>query len=248
MDLSAAELRVLGCLIEKELTTPQQYPLTLNALMLACNQTSNRDPVVDYDEATVDEAVRSIKTKGLASFVHPSHGRSALRVRHTLGEVLGLDVRPLALLAVLVLRGPQTPGELRARTERMVRFSDLAEIQAELDSLAGRAEALVLRLRREPGQKEDRYSHLLGTGAGRITTAGPQRGDVTGTADVPTGVATAQHDVAHAPTDVAPAPTELAELRTQLNELRAQLIELRAEIAQVCHEVDELNDRLAPGF
>ena len=94
MDLSAAEIRVLGSLVEKQLTTPQQYPLTLNALTLACSQSSNRDPVVDYDEATTEAAVTSVKTRGMARFVHPSHGRSALRYAHTLDEVLGLDTRP----------------------------------------------------------------------------------------------------------------------------------------------------------
>ncbi len=153
MELSEEELRVLGCLVEKRLTTPQQYPLTLNALTLACNQASNRDPVVDYDEARVEAAVTRAKTRGLAAFVHPSHGRSVLRFRHTLDEQLGLDERPLALLAVLALRGPQTPGELRARTERMARFGGIEEVEAELDALVRRDDPLVVRLGRGPGQK-----------------------------------------------------------------------------------------------
>ena len=161
MDLSGVEVRVLGCLVEKQLTTPQQYPLTLNALVLACNQSSNRDPVVAYGEDTVEAAVTSVKTLGLVSFVHPSHGRSALRYRHTLGDALGLEERPLALLAVLMLRGPQTSGELRVRTERMVQFADLAEVEAELDALSARHEPLAVRLRRAPGQKEERYATLL---------------------------------------------------------------------------------------
>src|SRR5580698_11056754 len=165
MDLDATEIRVLGSLVEKQLTTPQQYPLTLNALALACSQSSNRDPVVTYDERAVEEAVTSVKTKGLARFVHPSHGRSALRYGHTLDEALGLETRPLALLAVLMLRGPQTLGELRTRTDRMVQFSDLHEVQAELEALGARTEPLVVRLRRGPGQKEDRYGQLLGEAA-----------------------------------------------------------------------------------
>ena len=165
MDLSVAEIRVLGSLVEKQLTTPQQYPLTLNALALACSQSSNRDPVVAYDEHTVEAAVTSVKTKGLARFVHPSHGRSALRYAHTLDEALGLGPPQLALLAVLMLRGPQTLGELRTRTERMVGFSDLREVQAELDALAVRTEPLTVRLPRGPGQKEDRYGQLLGGAA-----------------------------------------------------------------------------------
>ncbi len=172
MDLSAAEIRVLGSLVEKQLTTPQQYPLTLNALTLACSQSSNRDPVVDYDERSTEEAVTSVKTHGLVRFVHPSHGRSALRYAHTLDEALGLETRPLALLAVLMLRGPQTLGELRTRTERMVRFSDLHEVQAELDALGARSEPLVVRLVRGPGQKEDRYGQLLG---GTVSETPPAR-------------------------------------------------------------------------
>src|SRR5579863_8877224 len=136
MELNPVEARVIGSLVEKELTTPQQYPLTLNALVLACNQASNRDPVVHYDEATVEAAVTRAKSRGLARFVHPSHGRSVLRYRHELAEQLALGERPLALLAVLVLRGPQTLAELRTRTERMVDFADLAEVEAELGALA----------------------------------------------------------------------------------------------------------------
>jgi uncharacterized protein len=168
-ELSEQEVRVLGCLVEKQLTTPQQYPLTLNALTLACNQTSNRDPVVTYDEQTVETAVTSAKTKGLTCFVHPSHGRSARRYAHMLGEALGLDPRQLALLAVLMLRGPQTPGELRSRTERMERFEDLGDLEAELERMAQREEPLVLRLPRRPGQKEERYATLLGPTAGAET-------------------------------------------------------------------------------
>src|ERR1700688_1761194 len=162
MDLSDTEIRVLGSLVEKQLTTPQQYPLTLNALTLACSQSSNRDPVVHYGEDEAEAAAISVKTKGLVRFVHPSHGRSALRYAHALDEALGLDTRPLALLAVLMLRGPQTQGELRIRTERMVGFSDLHEVQSELDALSARTVPLVERLPRAPGQKEDRYAQLLG--------------------------------------------------------------------------------------
>jgi uncharacterized protein len=165
MELSQIEVRVLGCLAEKQLTTPQQYPLTLNALTLACNQTSNRDPVVSYDEQTVEAAVTSAKTKGLARFVHPSHGRSAIRFAHMLEEALGVDRRQLCILAVLMLRGPQTPGELRSRTERMEPFESLSDIEGELVRLAQREDPLVVRLTRRPGQKEERYAHLLGTTA-----------------------------------------------------------------------------------
>ena len=160
--LPPEECRVLGCLVEKQLTTPQQYPLTLNALTLACNQSTNRDPVVAYGERVVEAAVTAAKERGLARFVHPSHGRSVLRFRHVLDEALSLDVRGLAVVSVLMLRGPQTPGELRARTERMASFEDADDLQGELERLAARPEPLVMRLGRRPGQKEDRYAHLLG--------------------------------------------------------------------------------------
>jgi len=216
VDLSAVELRVLGSLVEKQLTTPQQYPLTLNALVLACNQTSNRDPVVAYDEATVESAVRSAKGKGLAGFLHPAHGRSALRYRHTLDEALGLETRAVALLAVLVLRGPQTLGELRTRTERMVRFEDLGEVEAELEALAARAEPLVRRLDRRPGQKEERYGQLLGP-AGEATVPAPPRPEP-GTAGPG-----ATSGIEALELLVETLRAEVAELRGDLDDLRRQL-------------------------
>src|SRR5580704_10388104 len=130
MELAPEEMRVLGSLAEKQLTTPGQYPLTLNALTLACNQTSSRDPVVTYDKETVEATVTRAKTMGLARFYHPSHGQSALRYGHTLDETLGLDNRQLALVAVLMLRGPQTLAELRTRTQRMADFSDTREVES----------------------------------------------------------------------------------------------------------------------
>ena len=226
MDLSAAELRVLGSLVEKQLTTPQHYPLTLNALLLACNQSSNRDPVVDYDEHEVQAAVTSVKAKGLVSFVHPSHGRSALRYRHTLEEAWGLALRPLALLAVLVLRGPQTPGELRSRTERMVPFSGVDEVEAELEALAARATPLVERRPRQPGQKEDRYVQLLGApGEPRPPAAGgaapPAAAGDGGPLPPPEGGGALR--AASLAEDVASLRAEVAALRRDLDDLRAQL-------------------------
>ncbi len=215
---------MLGCLVEKELTTPQQYPLTLNALTLACNQSSNRDPVVSYDEATVEEAVTQAKTRGLARFVHPSHGRSALRYRHELAEQLGLDRRQLALVSVLLLRGPQTPGELRGRTERLAGSSELVDVEAELGALAGRQEPLVVRLGRAPGQKEDRFAHCLGPAAGR---SGPPVAAVGATAS-----AGAESEIPH---DGAqrPWPTpdeELSWLRSEVQALRRDLDDLRRQL------------------
>ncbi|HLM96885.1 MAG TPA: YceH family protein [Acidimicrobiales bacterium] len=229
MELSAAEIRVLGSLVEKQLTTPQQYPLTLNALTLACSQSSNRDPVVAYDEPTVEGAVTSIKTKGLARFVHPSHGRSALRYAHSLDDALGLAPPQLALVAVLMLRGPQTLGELRTRTERMVRFSDLREVQAELDALAERTEPLTRRLPRGPGQKEDRYGQLLG-GPPPPTWRGPDP------------------DRPPAPAAQAPAPALDVESGAvdfgEVAALRAELVELRAEVAALRRALDDLREQL----
>src|SRR5271165_6337389 len=125
MKLSPVEARVIGSLAEKQLTTPQQYPLTLNALVLACNQSSNREPVVDYDDTIVETALSTLKDAKLLRFVHPSHGRSVTRYRQVMDEHFGLDARGLAVLAVLILRGPQTLGELRARTERMADFEHI---------------------------------------------------------------------------------------------------------------------------
>jgi uncharacterized protein YceH (UPF0502 family) len=226
VDLSDVEARVLGSLVEKQLTTPQQYPLTLNALVLACNQASNRDPVVAYDEPTVDAAVTSVKTKGLVSFVHPSHGRSALRYRHSLAEALGVAERPLALLAVLMLRGAQTPGELRARTERMVRFADLAEVEAELDALAARQEPLVVRLRRGAGQKEDRYEAALSPRSPGAAPPGPAPAAAT------VGPPSSPVSGPGAATRAAPGSvqSEVEALRADVAALRAEVESLRAAL------------------
>jgi uncharacterized protein len=159
-DLTAEEVRVLGCLMEKEATTPEYYPLTLNALVTACNQTSNRDPVVSYDASIATEALDHLRELKLARIVHPSSGR-AIKYRHVLDEALGLDSRDRAVLTVLMLRGPQTLGELRTRTERMHPFENTSEVESVLDALAGREPALIVRLERQPGQKEARSAHLL---------------------------------------------------------------------------------------
>jgi uncharacterized protein YceH (UPF0502 family) len=244
MDLDAAEIRVLGSLVEKQLTTPQQYPLTLNALTLACSQSSNRDPVVDYDEATAEAAVTSVKTRGMARFVHPSHGRSALRYAHTLDEVLGLDTRPLALLAVMMLRGPQTLGELRIRTERMVRFSDLHEVQAELDALATRTEPLVVRLGRGPGQKEDRYGQLLGAPApGTPATPdvrAPRSDHAAASTPADTAITTDARPPPSGPSRDAPHRAD----RDEVEALRAEMVELRAEVGALRRALDDLREQL----
>ena len=159
MDLETAEIRVLGCLVEKQRTTPDAYPLSLNGLRLACNQTTNRDPVVSYDEATVRQATARLSQRGWIRLAS-GRGSRAVKYRHLLDTALGLSPSELALLAVLMLRGPQTPGELKQRSERLQPFAGLEEIEAELTGLAARE--LVERVPRRPGQKEDRYRQLLG--------------------------------------------------------------------------------------
>jgi uncharacterized protein YceH (UPF0502 family) len=159
VDLSAVELRVLGCLIEKQRTTPDVYPLSLNALRSACNQSTNRDPVVDYDEATIRSALDELSRHGWVRLAS-GPGSRAVKFRHLLPEALGVADAEISLLAVLMLRGPQTPGELKQRTERLYGFDGLAGVEEVLQDLIGRE--LVVRLSRQPGQKEERYSHLLG--------------------------------------------------------------------------------------
>jgi uncharacterized protein YceH (UPF0502 family) len=159
VEVDAVEIRVLGCLIEKQRTTPDQYPLSLNALRLACNQTTNRDPVVDYDERTIKAALDRMAHRDWTRFASGA-GSRALKYRHLLDEALGVSDPELAILAVLMLRGPQTPGELKQRTERLHRFASPAEVVRTLDALAERE--LVRQLERRPGQKEERYMQLLG--------------------------------------------------------------------------------------
>ena len=180
MELSPECARVLGALVEKGLTTPQQYPLTVNALQAACNQTSNREPVVSYDETTVQAALDELKDQRLVRFVLPSHGRSVVRYRHVLDEALGLDNRQCAILAMLLLRGPQTVGELRTRTERMAQFDRLEEVEHELDLLGSREEPLAGNVGRRPGQKEERWATpLVAIAAVSSDTSAPERHDAT---------------------------------------------------------------------
>jgi uncharacterized protein len=159
MEPDAVEIRVVACLVEKQRTTPDAYPLSLNALRLACNQSTNRDPVVDYDEATVSEALRRLALRGWTRLASGA-GSRARKYRHLLPEALGVGDDELALLAVLMLRGPQTPGELKQRSERLHAFADLAAVQETLERLLDRE--LIVRHPRRPGQKEDRYEQVLG--------------------------------------------------------------------------------------
>jgi uncharacterized protein YceH (UPF0502 family) len=161
LDLDPIEARVLGCLAEKDMATPEYYPLSLNALTNACNQKSNRDPVVSYDDATVREALASLRDRGLAVFVSEA-GSRVDKFRHRLSERFNFTRGELALLTVLLLRGPQTPGELRQRTERLHNFEDIETLLHTLNRLASREEEpLVKQLERVPGMKEARWGHLL---------------------------------------------------------------------------------------
>ena len=161
MELSAEQCRVVGCLIEKERATPQNYPLTLNALRLACNQSTNRDPVVDYDEQTIERALTSLREMGLTRIIYSTSNRAA-KYRQVIDEALRLEDDEIAALGILLLRGPQTQGEIKGRAERLFAFADLGAVQQTLDRLAARDEPLVRRLERRPGQKDARYIHLLG--------------------------------------------------------------------------------------
>ena len=158
--LNETEVRALGSLVEKQLTTPEYYPMTLNALVAACNQKSNRDPVVSYDESTVTAALDSLRDKNLVYTFHGSTSR-VVKYKHMLPNVYELDPAETAVMDVLLLRGPQTVGEIRGRTDRLYDFSGLPEVQDTLDKLARRDEPLVVRLERQVGQKDARYAHLL---------------------------------------------------------------------------------------
>lgn len=162
--MTPVQQRVVGCLVEKELTTPDQYPLSMNALLAACNQTTNRDPVVQLDERVVSNALENLKADGMVRVVF-SRGNRVDKYRHVLPEALGLDRPGLALLTVLLLRGPQTAAELRARTERLHAFAGGDDVEAVLSGLAEREPALVTLLPRQPGRKEPRWAHLLGAAA-----------------------------------------------------------------------------------
>lgn len=218
MLLDAVEGRVAGSLVEKQLTTPQQYPLSLNSLTLACNQTSNRDPVVSFGEAEVEAALTGLKEKSLVRFILPSHGRSVVRYRHVLDEKLGLDTRLLSLLALLLLRGPQTVGELRGRTERMARFDSLDEVESDLQGLARRQEPLVGRLTRRPGQKEERWAQLLADGGEVGVAIEPE------TSAVRAGL---------------PERIPAEDLRAELDTLRQEVAELREEVLGLRLELED---------
>lgn len=171
--LDGADQRILGSLLEKQTTVPASYPLTANALRAACNQTSNREPVVDFDAETVERTARALKERGLLRIVWSDTGRRTLKYHQVLDEQLGLEPDERALLTVLLLRGAQAPGELRARTERLYGFADRGEVEACLRRMAGRPEPLVRELERRPGQQDPRWAHLLGPAPQHAAAAVP---------------------------------------------------------------------------
>jgi uncharacterized protein YceH (UPF0502 family) len=235
-ELTPPEQRVLGCLIEKRWTTPDQYPLSLNALRLACNQSTNRDPVTHYDESTVRDAAQRLSMYGLARLAS-GHGSRATKYRHLAEEKLGLGREELAVLAVLLLRGPQTPGELKGRTERMAPLDSLAEVERVLGVLGERE--YVRRIGRRPGQKEDRFEHLLGGADGPEDT-----GDG--------GYAPPAQFPAATPPSMAPAPAAMpsaampsaappsAATPSANGGLADRVAALEAEVATLRSELDEL--------
>ena len=180
MNLTPVQSRVVGCLIEKEMATPDNYPLTMNALLAACNQTSNRHPVLKLDEATVDSALQNLRANNVVRIVY-SRSNRADKFRHVLDEMLALEPADLAILSVLMLRGPQTAGELRTRTERLHPFTSQDDVDETLRRLAGRNEPLVARLERRPGQKESRWAHLLGADLGEVLAGDEDEAPTDGT-------------------------------------------------------------------
>lgn len=220
MDLSPPETRVLGCLLEKQLATPNVYPLTLNSLVAACNQTSNRDPIVSYAETDVSEALAGLRQKGVARIVYGS-GQRAEKYRHVLDDVWGFDDQHRAILGVLMLRGPQTVGELRARTERLARFDSLGELEQVLRILANREEPLARRLERAPGQKEARWVELFSGEAAALDAAAQSEEPSEPTGPVrPTSSADALVTMR---ADIDALRREMADMRAVVEDLRSLL-------------------------
>jgi uncharacterized protein len=212
--LSETDARVLGALLEKEITTPDYYPLSLNSLVNACNQKSNRDPVMNLDEEAVRGALRTLQDNLLARSVSAADSR-VTKYEHRLQEAFNFDRREAALFCELLLRGPQTPGELRTRAERMHRFDDLSEAQSALQRLMNREPALVKVLSKQPGTKESRYMHLL---SGEATAVGATAGR-----EVPAPVELEKTD------GFARLSSEVAELRRDVAELQQQFAAFRKQ-------------------
>jgi uncharacterized protein YceH (UPF0502 family) len=208
-DLSDVEVRVLGSLIEKELSTPEYYPLSLNVLTNACNQKTNRDPVVSYDEAAVERALNSLREKGLGRLIYASGSRVA-KYGHSLLDRFDLSREETAVLCELMLRGPQTPGEIRARSGRMAVLGEIGKVENILSGLAETAEPLVARLPKEAGRKENRYVHLF-SGQPEMT-------------DEKTDEGPAQDEAAR----LTRLEQEVSELRREVEDLKKAFSELRS--------------------
>ncbi len=230
MALTPVQVRILGCLMEKERTTPDNYPLTLNSLMSACNQTTNRQPVSRLEEATVSNALLNLRGLNLVRIVY-SRSNRADRFRQVLDEALGLDGSEAAVVCLLMLRGPQTASELRARSERLHPFADQEEVDDALRRLARRDEPLVARLERQPGQKENRWAQLLG---GELP--GAEAPSLTAVA--PTA-ASGPDGLMAAPASSVPVPTSerLAALEGAMEALRDEVVRLRAEHDELVREL-----------
>ena len=213
LKLNEVEVRVLGALIEKDITTPDYYPLSLNALVNACNQKNNRDPVMTLDENAVRDALASLQEKRLAG---PASGADSrvTKYEHRLQEVFNFDRRETAVICVLLLRGAQTPGELRGRTERMYRFETLDDVQSALQKLIDRQ--LVTMLPRQPGTKESRYMHLFAGDIPADLTAAPVPSSPRTATDIETKVSNLEGEVASLKTEVDQLRSELAEFKRQL--------------------------------
>jgi uncharacterized protein len=212
--LTEVETRVLGSLVEKELTTPDYYPLSLNALVNACNQKSNRDPAMNLNEDAVSQALRSLEKEGLAGPADGMDNRVS-KFEHRLQEAFNFDRREIAILCELLLRGPQTPGELRSRAERMHPFDDLGQVQSTLQRLAQREPPLVKTLPRQPGTKEARYAHLLsGDVQIQASAAAPETAVTHGTAD--------SERISRLENELATLRNEVANLKQQLAAFRKQ--------------------------
>jgi uncharacterized protein YceH (UPF0502 family) len=226
MELTPQEIRILGCLAEKEATTPDTYPLSTNALLLACNQRSSRDPVVRYEEDEVTRALVSLRERELVRTSR--EGGRVYKHAHLLRQALDLDGAELAVLSVLFLRGPQTPGELRTRSERQHAFATVDETEAVLERLARRDPALAVQLERRPGQKESRWAHLLGEAEppARAVFAHPSSLVLDDTNLV---AATGQPPAA-ADEEQPAARHEIAGLRDEIAALRADLADLRTRV------------------
>jgi uncharacterized protein YceH (UPF0502 family) len=218
--LSAAEARVLGALVEKEVTTPDYYPLTLNALINACNQRSNREPVMNLDEDEVRQALHGLEELQLAGRARSADGR-VTKYEHWLGEAFNFSRAETALICVLLLRGPQTPGELRGRTERLQHFGEIGEVLAALQKLMERTPPLAAILPRQPGTKESRYAHLL---------SGPVESVAAVFASEPASARREAGQSAELDTGqeerIAQLETTVAELRSEMNALRQKIDDL----------------------